>query len=352
MKDIQLSFILCVLTILLIVSGCREVPVEDQPFVKHVAPKIEKPKPVIERLVIPVQSDGEIKPENDVRDTMDAEIKEFIHTHIFWAGKFSLLIAYDYSIKHTMWKKDSDKPMIDQYESKLEYIWLNPVGIQKELRYGADFIFISTDNKNFFSPSDVNFLNDGYSRIYLPETILVDQFSKYQQFVKPYTSTNVDNLKFVTTPSQVSGVSGLENWRKGVGYLFELQSAKDKYKSYKIWYTGPIDNNILPEGVKSRKDLRELQIKTFKYPGSTSDDASYMHDVDVIVVPIADPSKISPRKLDILAGYLNAKVIYFIGADLMDEEQKNKFIESMSKNARTPLWLPEIATSLKSETKE
>ncbi|MCK5346552.1 MAG: hypothetical protein KAR20_24250, partial [Candidatus Heimdallarchaeota archaeon] len=136
MKEIRASFILCVLVILLIVSGCREVSVWDQPVVTKETPIIEKPKPVIERLVIPTQSDGELKSENDARDAMDSEIKDFIKTHIFWAGKFSLLITHDYNINHTMWKKDADKPMIDQQESKLQYIWVNPMSIKKDFRYG------------------------------------------------------------------------------------------------------------------------------------------------------------------------------------------------------------------------
>ncbi len=337
--------------ILLVISGCREIPKEEQPVVIPEAPIVEKEKPVVERLVIPAQSDGEIMPVDDNRVAMDSEIKDFINTHIFWTGKFSVLITYDYSIKHTMWKKDVDKPMIEQHEDKLSYIWLNPSGITKEMRYGADFICISNNYENFFSSSDINFINDGYSRIYLPETIShIKPFSKFQQFVEPNTSINIDNLKIVATPSYVSGVSGFEKWRKGIGYMLELKSAKDKYKSYKIWYTGPIDNNILPKGVKSRKDLTELQTKNKKYPGSPSNDVRYMPDVDVIIVPIAKPSKISPRILDTLAQYLNAKAIYLVGTDLMDEEVREKFIDSMSKNAKTPLWHPEIATSEKLET--
>ena len=124
----------------------------------------------------------------------------------------------------------------------------------------------------------------------MPETTSHKKtFSKYQQIVTLNSSTNVENLKIVTTPSYVSDVYGLEKWRKGVGYMLELKSSKDKYKTYKIWYTGPIDNNILPKGIKSRKELTELQSKSMKYPGSLSNDARYMPDVDVIIVVAITP---------------------------------------------------------------
>ena len=72
-----------------------------------------------------------------------------------------------------------------------------------------------------------------------------------------------------------------------------------------------------------------------------------MPDVDIIIVPIAEPSKISPKKLDRLAKYLNAKALYFVGFDLMDNEMKEKYIELMSNNAKTPIWIPELAKTQK-----
>ena len=254
------------------------------------------------------------------RNKMNKKIKKFIQNHIFWTGNGSILIAF--------------KP-----KKMLRYIWIDPYDVPDKLRYGADIICITNQHKHHFSPKDIQKINDGASTVILPEGITYPySITEQQLYIRPYTKTSVADIKITTTPAFVPGKEGQESWRGFVGYVFWLGD-------FSVWYTGAIGKKLVVSKEKEKIDLSNL------VPGYYRNDLLRMTPIDIMIVPIASPSEMTPEFVIELAMHVKAKAIIVVMYDILEKrskERKEKILRELYYKSPVPLWYPAKPVTKKS----